>query len=62
MTSRKANIGGHFIAVERGLWPKFCGWPFCRELREIEAMHPDYCPARQQPNSLIQLERACVKN
>jgi hypothetical protein len=33
--ARKGSAGGRHIAVERGLKPGWCGWPFRRELREF---------------------------
>jgi hypothetical protein len=27
---RKGNVGGRWIAIERGLWRKPSGWPFRR--------------------------------
>jgi len=29
--SRKANVGGKWIAIQRGLWADRCGWPFQRQ-------------------------------
>ncbi len=36
MKQRKPNAGRH-VAVERGLHPNGCGWPFRRELRQLAA-------------------------
>ena len=32
---RKHSAGGKHVAMERGLKPEWCGWPFRRELREL---------------------------
>ena len=36
MKQRKPNAGRH-VAIERGLHPHWCGWPFRRELRQLAA-------------------------
>ena len=33
----KGSAGGRYIAMERGLRPGWCGWPFRGELRELAA-------------------------
>jgi hypothetical protein len=35
--TRRGNAGGRHVAMERGLRPGWCGWPFRRELRELAA-------------------------
>jgi hypothetical protein len=61
MTVRRANVGGRFVAVERGLWPEFDGWPFRRELdelamrRRVDVIEPD---RRKQATT----EEPCKKN
>jgi hypothetical protein len=35
--TRKGSTGGRHVAMERGLRPGWCGWPFRRELRELAA-------------------------
>ncbi len=60
MTARQTAVGGKFVAVERGLWPKFDGWPFKRELEELAR------GARTEDawlrKSAMPTEEACGKN
>jgi len=37
MKQRKPNAGRH-VAIERGLHPNGCGWPFQRELRQLSVL------------------------
>ncbi len=48
MSARQTSIGGRFLAVERGLWPKFDGWPFRRELEELERLRAEKAQAEKQ--------------
>lgn len=43
MSARRGGVGGKRVAIERGLRPACCSWPFRREIRELAAAYFGAC-------------------
>ena len=52
--SRKANVGGKWIATQRGLWADRRSWPFQRQCRSLGP------PTVEQAETLSELLREAV--